>query len=94
MRADVGRSILAGLVLIVEDGDYANAIIGADLAPFTTSQTDLGCRNREPRTKNGHRVAADAIQTTFAPMSIREPCQDRPDSHPDCEACGPLHEDR
>lgn len=39
----------AGLVLIVEDGDYSNAITGADLAPFTISQTDLGCRNRENR---------------------------------------------
>lgn len=36
----------SGVVLVVEDGDYGNALGPADLEPFTVAQTDIGCRNR------------------------------------------------
>lgn len=38
-----------GVVLIADDGDYGNAVLEDDLAPFTIAQTDAGCRNRENR---------------------------------------------
>ena len=36
----------AGVVLVVEDGDYGNALGPAELEPFTVAQSDIGCRNR------------------------------------------------
>lgn len=38
-----------GLLLAVDDGDYGNAILPADLAPFIVTQKDAGCRNRDNR---------------------------------------------
>ena len=35
-----------GVVLLVDDGAYGNAIRREDLAPFAVSQEDAGCRNR------------------------------------------------
>ncbi len=35
-----------GVVLLVDDGGYGNAIHREDLAPFEVSQEDAGCRNR------------------------------------------------
>ncbi|GEM_PF-4433407 len=35
-----------GVVLLVDDGAYGNAIHREDLAPFQVSQEDAGCRNR------------------------------------------------
>ena len=37
----------SGLVLIADDGDYGNAIVGEDLAAFAVAQADAGCRNRD-----------------------------------------------
>lgn len=36
----------AGVVLLVDDGEYGNAIEAAELAPFSVTQKDAGCRNR------------------------------------------------
>ena len=36
----------AGVALLVEDGNYGNAIGPADLEPLTVGQSDIGCRNR------------------------------------------------
>lgn len=38
-----------GVVLLVDDGAYGNAIRKDDLAPFEISQEDAGCRNRANR---------------------------------------------
>jgi hypothetical protein len=51
-----------GLVLIADDGDYGNAILEEDLAPFTVAQADAGCRNREnrPGDLNNFKLAVSA----------------------------------
>ncbi len=41
-----------GPLLVVEDGDYGNALTADDLEPFQISQVDVNCRNRANRPGN------------------------------------------
>lgn len=38
-----------GIVLLADDGGYGNAIVAEERKPFTLSQKDAGCRDRENR---------------------------------------------
>ncbi len=52
----------AGVVLVVEDGDYGNALGPAELEPFTVAQSDIGCRNRanDPGSLNNFALTIEA----------------------------------
>jgi hypothetical protein len=58
-----------GVVMIVEDGDYGNALPPDRLAPFAIGQTDIGCRNRSnvPGSLNNFAVT---IETTDAAVEV------------------------
>lgn len=59
-----------GVVILVEDGDYGNALPSDLLSPFAFEQVDIGCRNRanEPTSLNNFSLSVTADEATIDVM--------------------------